>query len=67
MTIVSPNRALWLWPSLAALAFGCAAAIVSAQAEGAEIYARVLAASGAGLALGFVVPLLAILFRPRER
>jgi hypothetical protein len=58
---------MWLWPPLVALVFGCVAAIVSAQADGAEIFARVLAAGGAGLASGFGVLLLVTLMRPRAR
>lgn len=67
MTIFSPSQALWVWPSMTALVFGVTAALISAQSDGAELFARVLMAVGAGLVLGLVGLLLGAFFRPGAR
>lgn len=61
-----PFSRTWSWPGTAMLLLGVAAAVTAGDANGAEVFARVVVAMIVGLALGLASLVVASAFSPRK-
>jgi|GEM_PF-6993568 len=57
---------IWCWPGAVMVLLAAAAALTAGDANGAEVFARILVAMVAGLALGLASVLIASAFGPRK-